>query len=203
MRGRLLVELDEAGVAPEDVDVVFLTQLYGDHLGWVLTQKGEPTFPNARHMVQADEWEAFAPRMGRALAPLEESGLLDLLDGEEFIGEELTAIPAPGHSPGHQGLLVSSGGEGLVVVGDAIVHPAQVTEPTWNIVFDTDKERSAYTREMLLGWIEADNLIVAAGHVPGSGFGRVVRDGERRYWQPLPGESFDSEKEEARGSRAE
>jgi hypothetical protein len=41
---------------------------------------------------------------------------------------------------------------------------------------------------MLLAWLEADGMIVAAGHIPGAGFGRVVRDGGeegRRYWQTL------------------
>jgi hypothetical protein len=51
-----------------------------------------------------------------------------------------------------------------------------------------DKEQAARTREMLLTWMEADGIAVAAGHIPGSGFGRIVRErGEqgRRYWQTL------------------
>ena len=101
------------------------------------------------------------------------------------MGEELTAIPTPGHSPGHNSLLVSSGGEQALVSGDAIVHPAQATEPTWNVQFDMDKEQAARTREMLLAWLEADGITVAAGHIPGSGFGRIARHGGRRYWQTL------------------
>jgi glyoxylase-like metal-dependent hydrolase (beta-lactamase superfamily II) len=186
--GRLLVELENAGVYPEDVDTVFLTHLHGDHLGWSVKPDGEPVFPEARYVTQAAEWEISAPYLGRAVAGLDDLGVLELLDGEEPIGEELTAIPTPGHSPGHSSLLVSSGGEQVLVSGDAIVHPAQATEPTWNVHFDMDKEQAARTREMLLAWLEADGMIVAAGHIPGSGFGRVVRDrGEegRRYWQTL------------------
>ena len=186
--GRLLVELENAGVYPEDVDTVFLTHLHGDHLGWSVKPDGERVFPEARYVTQAVEWEISAPYLGRAIAALDDLGVLDLLDGEEPVGEELTAIPTPGHSPGHSSLLVSSGGEQALVSGDAIVHPAQATEPTWNVHFDMDKEQAARTREMLLAWLEADGMIVAAGHIPGSGFGRVVRDGGeegRRYWQPL------------------
>lgn len=201
MRGRLLDELSGADVLPEDVDTVFLTQLHGDHLGWALSQQGEPTFENAKYLVQADEWEAFEPHVGRFLAPLEKTGALEFLYGEEFLSGELTAIPTPGHSPGHQSLLVGSGGEQLLVAGDVVVHPAQVSEPTWNIVFDADKEGAAYTREMLVGWIEADGITVAAGHVPGSGFGRVGRgeDG-RRIWRPLD-EPYAEMEEEIHGSR--
>jgi glyoxylase-like metal-dependent hydrolase (beta-lactamase superfamily II) len=186
--GRLLVQLENAGVYPEDVDTVFLTHLHGDHLGWSVKPDGEPVFPEARYVTQAAEWEISVPYLGRAVAGLDGLGVLELLDGEEPVGEELTAIPTPGHSPGHSSLLVSSGGEQALVSGDAIVHPAQATEPTWNVHFDMDKEQAARTREMLLAWLEADGMIVAAGHIPGSGFGRVVRDGGeegRRYWQPL------------------
>ncbi len=186
--GGLLADLESAGVHVTDIDTVFLTHLHGDHLGWSLRSDGEPVFPEARYVTQAVEWEVSAPYLGRAIAALDELGVLDLLDGEEIVGEELTAIPTPGHSPGHSSLLVSSDGEQALVAGDAIVHPAQVAEPTWNVHFDMDKEQAARTREMLLAWLEADGITVAAGHIPGSGFGRVVRDGGedgRRYWLAL------------------
>jgi len=186
--GRLLADLESVGVRPEDVDTVFLTHLHGDHLGWSVKPGGEPVFSEARYVTQAAEWEVSAPYLGRAVTALDDLGVLELLDGEEPVGEELTAIPTPGHSPGHSSLLVSSGGEQALVAGDAIVHPLQATEPTWNVHFDMDKEQAARTREMLLGWLEADGIAVAAGHIPGSGFGRIVRETnepERRYWQAL------------------
>ena len=201
-RGRLLEDLGSSGVSTEDVDTVFLTHLHGDHVGWAVRADGEPTFENARYVTQAVEWEVSAPYLGRAMASLDRLGIVDLLDGEEPIGEGLTAIPTPGHSPGHASLLVSSGEEQALVAGDAIVHPAQATEPTWDIHFDMDKEQAARTREMLLGWLEADGMPVAAGHVPGSGLGRIARDatgdaGEtkpgRRYWYPLADGTPDTE----------
>ena len=184
--GGLLDDLAAAGVASEDVDTVFLTNLHGDHIGWALTARGEPTFPVAQYVTQAVEWEASASYIGGALRPLDALGVLELLDGEEALTDELTAIPTPGHTPGHSSLLVQSGGDGLIISGDVIVHPAQVTEPTWNIAFAMDKEGTAYTREMFLEWVEADGLTVAAGHIPGTGFGRVSRDEDgRRIWAPL------------------
>lgn len=184
--GSLMDDLTAAGVTPEDVDTVFLTNLHGDHIGWALTAQGEPTFPGARYVTQAVEWEASASYIGGALRPLDDLGVLDLLDGEESLSDELTAIPTPGHTPGHSSLLVGSSNDELIVTGDVIVHPAQVTEPTWNIAFAMDKEATAYTREMFLEWVEVDGLMVAAGHIPGTGFGRVARDEDgRRTWLPL------------------
>ena len=186
--GKLLVELENAGVHPDEVDTVFLTHLHGDHLGWSVRPDGEPVFANARYVTQAAEWEISAPYLGPAVAGLDERGVLELLDGEEPVGEEFTAIPTPGHSPGHNSLLVSSDGAQALVSGDAIVHPAQATEPTWNVQFDMDKEQAARTREMLLAWLESDGITVAAGHIPGSGFGRIASDGGGRYWQTLESE---------------
>ena len=186
MRGRLPEDLERAGVGPEDVNDVFLTHLHGDHVGWTLTRDGEPRFPNARYATQAREWEAAEPYLRRTMAGIEAGGNLELLDGEEPVADRFTAIPTPGHSPGHASLLVESGGQRALVVGDAISHPAQVTEPSWNTEFDADKAQAAFTRQMLLDWVEADGLIVAAGHIPGSGFGRVGRGGDgRRYWRAL------------------
>ena len=204
--GKLLEELGNNGFQPEDIDVVFLTHLHGDHLGWSVTEEGEPTFPRARYVTQAVEWEDPGPRVGQALAPLQSLGVVDLLYGEGPISEEAISLPTPGHSLGHASLLISSGGQDVIVTGDVIVHPAQVTEPLWNIHFDEDKEQASFTREMLLDWVEADGVVIAAGHVPGTGFGRLIREGGRRYWQAL-GETgaraLQAGEEEARGSRKE
>lgn len=206
MPGRLLEELENNGFQPEDIDVVFLTHMHGDHLGWSVTEEGEPTFPRARYVTQAAEREDSGPRVGQALAPLESLGVVDLLYGEEPISEEVISLPTPGHSPGHASVLVSSGEQDVIITGDVIVHPAQVTEPLWNIHFDEDKEQAPFTREMLLDWVEADGIIIAAGHVPGTGFGRLIREEGRRYWQAL-GENgaraLQAGEEEARGSRKE
>jgi glyoxylase-like metal-dependent hydrolase (beta-lactamase superfamily II) len=185
MRGRLLEDLARNGVAPEDVDTVFLTHLHGDHVGWSLESDGGPTFTRARYVTQEAEWEAAEPYLRRAMSSLEDLGVLKLIDGEAFLTAELTAIPTPGHSPGHASLLVSSGEEQALVLGDVIAHPAQVTEPTWNIAFDVDKEQASFTRAQLLVWLEDDGIAVAGGHIPGSGFGHVVREEGRRYWRSL------------------
>jgi glyoxylase-like metal-dependent hydrolase (beta-lactamase superfamily II) len=185
MRGRLIEDLEKNGAYPDDVDTVFLTHLHGDHVGWSLEPDGGPTFPGARYVTQEAEWEAAEPYVRKAMSSLDDLGVLRLMDGEEALTEELTAIPTPGHSPGHASLLVSSGGEQALVLGDVISHPAQATETTWNIAFDVDKERAAFTRTQLLDWLEADGIPVAAGHIPGTGFGRVVREGDGLYWKPL------------------
>ena len=51
--------------------------------------------------------------------------------GEAVLTAEVTALPSPGHTPGHMHVLITSAGERAVLPGDAIVHPAQVSEPEW------------------------------------------------------------------------
>jgi hypothetical protein len=67
-----------------------ITYLHGDHLGWSLKPGGEPVFPEARYVTQAAEWEISAPYLGRAIAALDDLGVLDLLDGEEPVGDANT-----------------------------------------------------------------------------------------------------------------
>jgi glyoxylase-like metal-dependent hydrolase (beta-lactamase superfamily II) len=71
-------------------------------------------------------------------------------------------------------------GNDLVVLGDIAVHPAQLARPDLVYVSDDDPERSARTREEVLS--AYGDRILACGHFPGSGFGRMA-DG---IWSPLP-----------------
>jgi glyoxylase-like metal-dependent hydrolase (beta-lactamase superfamily II) len=189
--GRLPVELRRIGVEPAAIDTVFLTHMHGDHVGWNAAKDGTPTFPKARYLLQRADWEyandpqllARNPNAATPLRPLFERGLLDLLEGEAQIAPELTALPTPGHTPGHTSLLVVSGGERAVITGDVISNPAQIHEPDWQPVFDRDGDEAAATRRALLDRIEAEGMTVAAGHFPAPGFGRVLRLDGQRYWQ--------------------
>lgn len=196
--GRLLEKLRAEGVSPHDVDTVVITHLHPDHAGWnVQEENGQRrlTFPRARYIVHQADWEAFKrPEVQQAfpfsfvdqiITPLESLGALELTTGERAITKELTVIHTPGHTPGHQSLLIVSGGERAILWGDAIVHPAQVTEPDWGFAFDMDGTRASRTRRQLLERVEAEGMTVAACHFPTPGFGRLVRLEGRRYWQGL------------------
>lgn len=195
VQGRLLEELRATGVAPEEIDTVFFTHLHLDHVGWNLTAEGKPTFPRARYLIHQADWEAFhrpeaeanlpEPYVARTITPLQSLGVLELLSGERALTAEVTAIPTPGHTPGHMSILVSSGGEKALITGDVLLHPAQVSEPEWCIAFDMDAEEAVRTRRRILDRLEAEGLTVVACHFPEPGYGRIVRLEGRRYWQAL------------------
>jgi len=195
LRGNLIHELSLLDVKPEDVSTVFMTHAHPDHVGWNLGADGKPTFPNARYVLSRTDWETFQrpevqqafpfPFVDEMLTPLEQLGVLDLLDGETPLTDEIVALPAPGHTPGHMVVVVSSRGQKAIILGDVLAHPAQVSEPEWTFVFDMDPEMAVVTRKKLLGRLEMEAMTAAQCHLPHPGFGLVVRTGGRRHWQPL------------------
>ena len=192
--GRLLQELEAAGVSPADIDTVFFSHLHFDHVGWNLThESGAParaTFPNARYVAHRADWEIFQrpevlelfpPHWDQTLGPLQDLGVLDLLDGEHALTGDVTAIPTPGHTPGSMSLAVVSGGQRAYILGDVFHGPAQVTETSWKFSFDMDGDQGVATRTAIVERAEAEDAIMAICHH--GGFGRVVRAEGRRYWQ--------------------
>ena len=194
--GRLLLDLQTAGVNKEDIDTVFLTHLHPDHVGWNVNNDGPtpvPSFPNARYVFHQDDWEAFRPPRDsevfgftfweETLAPLEGAGVIEPLSGEHSITSEITAILTPGHTPGSMSLAIDSGGEKALVMGDVFHGPPQVSEPSWVFAFDADPDTAVQSRNKMLDRAEAENAIMAICH--STGFGRVVSQEGRRYWQGL------------------
>jgi glyoxylase-like metal-dependent hydrolase (beta-lactamase superfamily II) len=179
-RGALGDELRSSGVAPADVDAVFFTHLHPDHVGWNLAG-GKPAFPNARHLVSQADFDAFAgaPHMG-LVTPLKDAGVLELFSGERTLTDEVTAVPTPGHTPGHTSLLVSSRGEKLLITGDLAHHPAQLDRIEWCSSFDGDPGTAVETRRKMVDKLEAEGLTAALCHFPGIPFGTLVRlEGKR------------------------
>ena len=195
MQGALPDELRRHGVDVDGIDLVFLTHMHLDHVGWNLTAEGRPTFPNARYVLSRADWQfcqqpdvqAALPYIGPCLTPLEGLGVLDLIDGETALTEEVRAIPTPGHSPGHMSLLISSGGREALIMGDVAAHPAMVTEESWTYIFEADPAQAVATRRRVLDSLVDSGTPVLVGHYPAPSFGRIAREGSgagRRYWQP-------------------
>jgi glyoxylase-like metal-dependent hydrolase (beta-lactamase superfamily II) len=117
--------------------------------------------------------------------PLAQLGLVEFMDGEHSLTPALTAMPTPGHTPGHMSILVTSHGERALVLGDAAHSPVQIEEPDWVSRADMDPELTRQTRRALLERLEREQTLVAAGHFHAPGFGRIVRLDGRRYWRGL------------------
>lgn len=178
--------LDGLGVARDDVDVVLLTHLHIDHLGWNADLEGAPYFPRARYVVHRDA-VAFAltqsgrPHIRRCVEPFVDR--FETVDGDLELTPGVNAFVAPGHYPGHMALRLSSGGEEAVLLADIAVHPALLANPDWVYVADGDPSVCAETRRGVLPELLDRDILVACGHYPGSGIGRVVTRDGRVAWE--------------------
>ena len=117
--------------------------------------------------------------------PLRTLNLLDLMDDGYNVTDEMKPMATPGHTPGHVSLVISSAGERGVILGDVAHSPAQAHYTDWNPVFDIDQVQSRKTRHEVIDRLEAEGLLVSAGHFPHPGFGRFVRLDGRRVWQGI------------------
>ena len=185
------------GVRPEEIDMVVMTHLHRDHVGWNLSAQGTkfvPTFPNARYWMSETDWKACHdadvqparfPNAPSCVWPLEQLGLIEFMRGEHAITRELTAVPTPGHTPGHVSILITSGNERALVLGDAAHSPVQIENPDWVSRADMDPDLTRQTRRALIERLDREQILVAAGHFEAPGFGRIVRLEGRRYWRGL------------------
>jgi len=198
-QGRLPEALKDAGVDPAEIDIVVATHLHIDHVGWNTFEdeqgKTQVFFPKARFVVQQTEWDHWmqpqfleAPQQAHlreCVLPLQETGQVELVTGEQPLDEHITFIPAPGHTPGHVAIGLYSQGERAVVVGDASHHPVQLDHPDWSPNADSDPVLAGKTRDRLFDDAAADGRTWLAGHWEYPGMGRIVRLNGRRVFQAL------------------
>jgi glyoxylase-like metal-dependent hydrolase (beta-lactamase superfamily II) len=185
--GRLVRGLKQAQVEPEDVEHVFLTHLHFDHCGAVTTYDGSslrPTFPRARHFVQRVEYEAMLnpdPRSRATYAAdnleaVREAGLLELLDGdgEPVPGFEMRVTP--GHTAGHQVVLVKSAGQTAAFMGDLVPYQSHL-RTNWIAGTDLAPLDTMRTKQAFLEEARAQGWLLVLYHEHLAPVGRI--DGER------------------------
>ena len=188
----LLDDMKSKGINPDAVDLVVFTHVHPDHVGWNYTD-GKPNFPNARFLVPQKDWDYWTQPdvintveyVVPQVLPLQEHGVMDLMDGEYQITPELTSYPTPGHTPGHNSIRVDSNGEHAFVLGDVAHSPIQAHHTDWCPEFDINQDMARSTRHAVIDMLEAEGTLVSAGHFPDPGFGRFVRGEDRRYWQGI------------------
>ena len=191
--GQLRDGLKAAGYTPEQVTVVALTHLHGDHINGLM-EGGKPAFPNARYVagqIEYDFWTDNAregtPAEGNHKAVL--ASVVPLADKMTFVKEGdqivsgMTAMLAPGHTPGHMVFHVESEGQQLVMTGDTANHYVlSLQRPDWEVRFDIDKAQAAKTRRRVFDMIAADRIAFLGFHMPFPSVGYVEKyDGGFRY----------------------
>jgi glyoxylase-like metal-dependent hydrolase (beta-lactamase superfamily II) len=170
--GQLPAELARAGVDPDQVTTVVLTHLHADHVGWAVV--GEPYFANATYLLQRAEYEAvdeLNPALRQAvIEPLEAAQQLRQLDGDVQLNATTRIVATPGHTPGHQSVLVADGGASVLITGDLLVHAIQLVDPELAYLYESDPGVARASRIAVL----RDRPILATSHL-GEAFGYSAR----------------------------
>ncbi|WP_433387611.1 MBL fold metallo-hydrolase [Micromonospora sp. KLBMP9576] len=173
--GRLPAELAAAGIDPADVRTVVLTHLHTDHVGWAVTgSPGTPYFPNADYLLQRAELAAVGhlnPELAAGLvAPLRAAGQLRVVDGAERLDPSVRLLPTPGHTPGHQSVLLEVDDERLLFTGDLLVHAVQLVDPELAYAHEEDTVAARASRVGLLRDLAARGATVLATPHLGAAF---------------------------------
>jgi glyoxylase-like metal-dependent hydrolase (beta-lactamase superfamily II) len=121
----VVAALASAGTRPQEISIVIHTHLHYDHAG------NNRLFPSARFFVQREELRyALAPTSSDATAYFAPSlGItpdflgtkFELLDGDAGIADGVRVITTPGHTPGHQSVVVDTAKGRYCIAGDAVM----------------------------------------------------------------------------------
>ncbi|QJF50063.1 MBL fold metallo-hydrolase [Roseobacter ponti] len=177
--------LEAAGYTADQVDVVVITHMHGDHIGGMTLEDGSLTYPNARYVTGRVEFDAWATQdndnFKAKIEPFAEQ--FTFLEDGGSVASGLTAMAAFGHTPGHMNYMVENGGTQLLLGADFANHYVwSLGYPDWEVKFDMDKAAAAATRRRILDMLAADKTAFVGYHMPWPGVGYVeTRDDGFKY----------------------
>jgi len=189
--------LHEMNLSPGgDIDIVIATHMHFDHIG-ALTRKEEngkivPTFPNAVHYFQKGEWEEAINPDERTKAtyfkenfiPLQEKGLVQLIEGNEQIIPHIRVEKTGGHTKHHQMVLIESNGQTAVFPGDILPSIDHLPVPYVMALDLYPVDVMAQKRELYLRAME-ENWIICIDHASGEKAGRIQLEGKKYIFEPV------------------
>jgi glyoxylase-like metal-dependent hydrolase (beta-lactamase superfamily II) len=182
--GQLTRRIADSGYSPADVTMVVITHMHGDHINGLM-EGDQPAFVGARYVSGKTEWDfwtspdrAGTPAEGNAkgvqakVVPLKEK--MTFIDDKAVVTPGITAMAAPGHTPGHMVFMLESEGRKLLLTADTANHfVASLQRPDWEVSFDVDKAKAAATRKTIFGMLASEKMPFIGYHMPHPSVGYV------------------------------
>lgn len=186
--GKLQDGLKAAGYSADDVTVVALTHMHGDHIGGMM-ENGAPAFKNARYVAGQAEYDFWTDKAREGtpaegghkavlanVVPFAEKTTF-IKEGDSVVGG-ITAMLAPGHTPGHMVFHAQSDNKQMVFTGDTANHYIlSLLHPEWEVRFDMNKAEAAASRKKVFDLIATDKIAFLGYHMPFPAVGFVEKQG--------------------------
>lgn len=189
----LFTNLKSAGLDANQIDIVLITHMHGDHIGGLLTD-GKPSFPNAAFYLSQKEYDYWMSndemiklaenRRGsfqsarRVIAAYKNNLHLfqpDAIDADaHMMLPNIQGITAYGHTPGHTCFMIGSGKQKLLIWGDLTHAMAiQMKYPQVAVTYDVNPEQAIIYRKAILEYVAKNNIPIAGMHIAFPGIGNV------------------------------
>ena len=183
--GRLMASLRAAGVEPGRITDVLISHSHDDHVGGLVDAGGTLAFPNAVIRMSVAEWADFRSQAVRADLVRAITPKVQTFEAGAVVAPGITAVTLAGHTPGHMGYEIASGGDRLLYLGDAMHSSViSVQRPEWVNVWDSDSDAAVATRQGLLERGASQPLKIYGPHFPFPGLGRFQRRDDGFVWVP-------------------
>jgi len=198
--GKLHADMLAAGHRPEDIDHVVLSHFHGDHINGLVARDGSLVFPKAKVHVPAAEYAfwmddakmAAVPALKgafdnarRVMSKIPADRLVKFEAGAE-LAPGLSAMAAPGHTPGMSVFTVRSQGQSFMYVADVTNVPSLFARsPDWAVAFDMDAEIARQTRRRLFDMLVKEKMPMGGFHFPAPAMGTLEVVGNGYQFQAL------------------
>ena len=185
----LFNHLKTLNTSPEEIDIVLLTHMHGDHIGGLL-KDGNVTFPNATlylSQVEYDYWSKgdHTSQQNVINAYKEKLKLFpanELNNMQTFLIPGIHGVAAYGHTPGHTAFLFESDQKQLLIWGD-VTHAMKIQMPFPGVAvtYDVDPELAIKSRKQILEYVTKNNIPIAGMHIAYPGMGDIKSNNEKGY----------------------
>ena len=196
-RGRNLDHaLADAGIRPDDIDIVLATHLHWDHAGGFTVRGADgrlrPRFPRARYVVRRGEWEDATHPNARTrgnyvqddFVPLMSAGVLEMVDEDQTIMPGVKVRRTGGHTSHHQMVLIESNGQRAAFPADMMPTSAHLS-PGWIAAVDLFPMETLTAKQAFIDEAVAHRTLVFFDHDPGLQAAYIVEQNGRRAFQPV------------------
>ena len=181
--------LSDNGYSYKDITHVILTHLHFDHAGGIVKinsdGQAKPVFPNAKHYISRENWDAGinpnprdrASYLKENYVPVHDRGLFEFVLGNSEILPGISTYVVNGHTKGQQLIKIDSDDETLVFCSDLIPLESHLRLP-WIMGYDLNADLTLKEKTEFLNLASSNNWWLFFYHDPETIAVKIKEDGK-------------------------